>query len=808
MYLMIFTSTFRVSILLMLWLLTGPVLAQKLAAGMNFSLAIHPNGTLWGWGFNDNGQTGTGQASTYPTVATQIGTGTWQVISANYLNAAGIRTDGTLWTWGSGSYKQLGDGSAATRFTPSQLGTATWQSVSLGVSYTLAVRQDGTLWAWGSNNFGQLGDGTTIDRLTPVQIGTATNWRTVYASTNSSFALRQDGTLWAWGYNTLGQLGLGSTTSVTQPMQVGTANWQSVAPAGTLGGDNAIIAVRQDGTLWGWGQSSNLLSLTTVQTSPIQLSSATTWKTVAQGKLFAFALRQDGTLWAWGDNRYGQLGTGAASASGPNSPVQVGTGSTWQGIAAGETHALAQQNNGTIWAWGSNGYGELGNGQGLRLSPAQVGTATTWDQIAATYYTTWGIQRDGSLWGWGENSWGLAGYAAPLDQADPGRINAGSTWQSVGEGYLRNAAVRQDGTLWRWGILPNGTVVSPPQQLGNTSTWRSTASGYGFSLAIQQDGTLWAWGINNFGQLGTGGPVTDSPATPVQVGTATTWRSISCGDSHAAGIRTDGTLWAWGLNSNGQVGRGSATTNSYNTPMQIGTATTWSQVACGFLYTVALRSDGTLWAWGTNDFGQLGTGTTTQLNQPTQIGLGSTWQWIEAGRDGTAAIRQDGTLWVWGRNNLGQLGQGTVLPQSLPSPTQVGTSTNWRRVAVGSGHMVALRTDGTLWSWGLNDHGQLGNQPALRAIPQYVANAGTPLSTVISQPAPACTVAPNPAHNQIQVLGLSSSLVTVQLLDPLGRLVCTANNPRLSIQGVSPGLYILRVSGPELAPRSIRLVVE
>jgi alpha-tubulin suppressor-like RCC1 family protein len=806
---MVSTSTFRTGALLALWLLAGPIRAQKLAGGTNFSLAINPNGTLWAWGYNEYGQTGTGQAATYPTTATQVGTATWQAVSANYLNAAAIRTDGTLWTWGAGG-SLLGDGSSATRFTPAQLGTATWQSVSLGTGYALAVRQDGTLWAWGSNSYGQLGDGTTATQSAPIQIGTATTWRAAYAGARSSFALRQDGTLWAWGSNSKGELGIGSTTDAKQPTQVGTATWLSVASAGKadIGSAFATLAVRQDGTLWGWGESSYLLgSTTTTQTTPLQQGTATTWKSVVQGSNFAVAVRTDGTVWTWGNNRYGQLGTGQISAAGTTTPVQVAAGSSWQAAAAGDTHLLAQRTDGSVWAWGSNSYGELGNGQGLRLTPAQVGTATNWSQVAATYYSTWGIQADNSLWGWGENSWGIVGYAPPLDQAVPGPVSAGSTWQSVGEGYLRNAGVRQDGTLWRWGILPEGTVISPPQQLGTATNWRSTAGGFGFNLGIQQDGTLWAWGINNFGQLGTGGPATDSPAAPVQVGSATTWQNISCGDNHAASIRANGTLWAWGLNNTGQVGTG-ASTYSYFTPVQVGTATTWSQVACGFSYTVALRADGTLWGWGDNTYGQLGTGTTTRASQPVQIGAGSTWQWVEAGRDGTAAIRQDGTLWVWGRNNLGQLGQGTVLPQSLPTPTQVGTATNWRRVAIGSGHMVAVRTDGTLWSWGLNDHGQLGNQPTGSATPQYVAKAGTALATTAGTAPAIWALAPNPAHDYVQVLGLPAGPVQVRLLDPLGRLVRTATSRQVSTQNLPAGLYLLQVESPGLAPRTARLLVE
>ena len=181
-------------------------------------------------------------------------------------------------------------------------------------------------------------------------------------------------------------------------------------------------------------------------------------------------------------------------------------------------------------------------------------------------------------------------------------------------------------------------------------------------------------------------------------------RSIAAG-AHTVALRADGTLWAWGKNSNGQLGNGTET--STNTPQQIGTDTNWQAVSAGWNHTVALRTEGTLWAWGYNGSGQLGNGTYGGINTPQRVGGDTNWQAIAAGEAHTVALHTDGTLWAWGRNDSGQLGNGTYT--STNTPQRSGIETNWQTIAAGDGHTVALRMDGTLWAWGHNRFGQLGN---------------------------------------------------------------------------------------------------
>ena len=170
-------------------------------------------------------------------------------------------------------------------------------------------------------------------------------------------------------------------------------------------------------------------------------------------------------------------------------------------------------------------------------------------------------------------------------------------------------------------------------------------------------------------------------------------------------LKTDGTLWSWGYNIYGQLGLGNST--YYSSPKQIGALTTWLTVSCGNYHTVAIKTDGTIWSWGENGYGQLGLGTTTGMSSPNQVGSLTNWKSTACGSSHTVAIKTDGTIWSWGQNGYGQLGLGTTAP-NYSSPKQIGALSTWSQVSCGNNWTMALKTDGTLWSWGYNIYGQLG----------------------------------------------------------------------------------------------------
>jgi alpha-tubulin suppressor-like RCC1 family protein len=323
---------------------------------------------------------------------------------------------------------------------------------------------------------------------------------------------------------------------------------------------------------------------------------------------------------------------------------------------------------------------------------------------------------------WGQNSYGQLGLNNTNDKSSPNQVGSLTDWLQVASTYGHTIAVKTDGTLWTWGLnstgqlgLGNTTNYSSPKQVGALTTWSyvgtSANSAYGASYAIKVDGTLWSWGSNANGRLGLNN--TTSYSSPKQVGALTNWLKVtSAGYTNSVmAIKTDGTMWAWGRNQSGQLGIGNTT--YYSSPMQVGALTNWANVSIGINYGMAIKTDGTLWAWGNNNYGQQGTGNTSNRNSPIQVGALTTWSKISCGSGGNGSfcqsIRTDGTLWAWGWNREGELGLNiTNYYATISSPQQVGSLTTWSKVACGQIHSIATKTDGTLWSWGGNNYGQLG----------------------------------------------------------------------------------------------------
>ena len=359
----------------------------------------------------------------------------------------------------------------------------------------------------------------------------------------------------------------------------------------------------------------------------------------------------------------------------------------------------------TLYAWGQNLYGNLGDGTIInKSSPVTVlGTGAAWVQIAASFHSftinsSGGIKSDGTLWTWGHNTtYGMLGDGTTVNKSSPITTAGGGTnWRQVACGYYAAAAIKTDGTLWTWGFnaygqLGDGTVVnrsSPVTTVGGGTNWRQVAAGgYYSTAAVKTDGTLWTWGNNGDGQLGDGTVANrSSPVTTVAGGT--NWRQVACGYSIAA-IKTDGTLWTWGWNSSyGQLGDGT-TINRSSPVTTAGGGTNWSQVSTGGMTVCAIKSDGTLWTWGYNGYGEVGDGTQVDKSSPvTTVAGGTNWRQVACSYS-VAAVKTDGTLWTWGYNNNGQLGDGTVANRSSPVTTVAG-GTNWKSVAAGMGAFLAI----------------------------------------------------------------------------------------------------------------------
>ena len=326
-------------------------------------------------------------------------------------------------------------------------------------------------------------------------------------------------------------------------------------------------------------------------------------------------------------------------------------------------------------------------------------------------------ETKGILWAWGSNESGELGDTTVVNKSSPVSVIGGFTdWWRMDGGANHTIGIRSNGTLWAWGTNANGqlgtgttgSTSSPMSVIGGFTDWCQVSAGGDHTLAIRRPGTLWAWGRALFGQIGDG--TTTDRSSPVSVvGGFTDWCQVSAGSRHSLAVRQNGTAWAWGSNSDGRLGDG--TTAARTSPVSVvGGFTDWCQASAGNYHSLGLRSNGTLWAWGSNSSGQLGNNTTISTSSPVSVVGGFTdWCQISAGTGShSLALRRSGTLWAWGINIGGRLGDGTNVAKSSPVSV-IGGFTDWCQVSAGGVHSAGVRTNGSLWLWGDGQSGIVGN---------------------------------------------------------------------------------------------------
>ena len=371
-----------------------------------------------------------------------------------------------------------------------------------------------------------------------------------------------------------------------------------------------------------------------------------------------------------------------------------------------------------------------GNAPILDTDSANVGDVNVINLLTRDEGVTWygwqTIAQDTTtnyeLWGWGKNNEhgnlaqnNLVDYSSPVQV--PGR------WSSFGNGTGDCPLVlKDDGTAWAWGKgdyggVGNNTAInySSPVQIPGT-TWASGACGARWNMATKTDGTLWGWGLNNMGQIAQNN--TTSYSSPVQIGSDTTWgttrETLAAASGSGASIKTDGTLWVWGNNQSGTLGIPAEADTKYSSPVQV-PGTTWSKLSySGGGHFSAIKTDGTLWCWGYNSSGRLGQNNRTHYSSPVQVGSDTTWTQSSTNNGEMGMINTDGELWMVGMNRYGLMGQNYTAPNNengYSSPVQV-PGTTWNTIIMRTYHVLATKTDGTMWAWGSNNKGALGQNTA------------------------------------------------------------------------------------------------
>ncbi|PPD53663.1 MAG: hypothetical protein CTY12_04665 [Methylotenera sp.] len=776
---------------------------RSIGGGLNHTMLIKEDNTLWAWGENTNGRLGVGN-TVHRSSPVQVGSlATWDSVStgAASRSSGAISTDGSLWTWGRNSQGQLGIGDTTARSSPVQMGSIPITIISGGGQPMSEITNDQRVDITGftvstTPTVGTLSDGSWLVNI-PFNINILGETKnTVYINTALSVTFDAE-YLPYWSYDTdpIGPiiiLGIApkTATSVTYGTLDSAPNRRFVvrydgdsgneqyelvfyeAEPGRitihLGYANSIVNHYNPCRVY--SSTHDLLSsFGAFDPNPhlynhylgIELDMAPPgvtvinntihhdWKQISTGRDHMSAVKTDGTLWTWGDNYDGQLGQG--NLNDLSSPVQVGTNTNWKYVASGSKHTVALKTNGTLWAGGYNYYGQLGDSTSSRKSsPIQIGTNTDWETVACGNSHTAALKTNGTLWTWGDNYRGQLGDGTRNTKSSPIQIGTETTWSHVWCGYTSTFARKDDGSLWGWGEnyagqlgTNNTTRYSSPVQIGSLTTWSTYLhSGVNYTISGTSIDKTYLTDINvsggTTGLTTSGGPIyksgtitLDGILSVTNGGTGSSsatdaFNTLAPSQAGKSGryLTTNGTSAVWaevvapaqqmltscGSASSGLLGNG--TNTAVSTPVAIGAHGDWTKISVDY-GAHAIKSNGTLWAWGTDAYGQLGVGTNnTHRSSPVQVGSLNNWKQVSHGSNHVTAVKTDGTIWSWGRNNWGQLGLGDYTTRS--SPVQIGSATNWVTCSSSRGTSLNrsffINSLGQMFGVGWNNQGFYGSR--------------------------------------------------------------------------------------------------
>ena len=398
--------------------------------------------------------------------------------------------------------------------------------------------------------------------------------------------------------------------------------------------------------------------------------------------------------------------------SGGTTVTDTVPGVTFTQISTGNDHSLAMGSDGNTYAWGNSSSGQVGDGTKVeRRRPVivQAPTLVTFTQVSAGYYHSLALDSDGKAYGWGDNYDGAVGDGTTTERITPVPVQmpAGITFTQVSGGGYHSLALGSNGKIYSWGYNGDGQTGTGGPSSGSTTpvlvptptgvTFTRVESGGYHSLALDSDGYSYAWGNNSAGQLGNNTTTDSDTPVLVQMPLGVTFTQISAGTDHSLALRSDGNAYAWGRNIEGQLGDGTNTARSIPTLVPTSPGVTFTQIAAGHDHSLALRSDGNSYAWGSNISGRLGDNTTTSRNSPVliQAPTGVTFNQIRGGDAHSLAVGSNGNTYAWGWNIYGQVGDGTITTRRTPV---LVTGVTVNSVSFGGTAGTALTQSASGWS--------------------------------------------------------------------------------------------------------------
>jgi alpha-tubulin suppressor-like RCC1 family protein len=690
-----------------------------IGAGANATCAIHDDGTAWCWGSNSSFQLGPAATAAVVTTPTQVSAATWTRLDTGINYTCGVQTDQSMACWG---VLPAPMGMADLELAPRVVDPGPVAQAFAGLFVTCKIDMGGELACRGANGFGELGDGTQNDRGTFAAIAEPGPWRTATIGFGHVCAIKVDGTLWCWGSNV--DIDLAHPNSpVLTPTQIGSQRWTDVAAGGDF-----TCGITDAGQLRCWGGNSyGSLGIGSTTPSPLPVAvllngeDADGWVRVRASSAahHACGLRSDGSVYCWGRSSHGE--SGADGVTMVDSPQQVP--GTWKDIAVGSSHTCALDTAGGRWCFGTDGYGELGDGGTSSPTPVQV--AGTWSQVATHAEHTCALATNGVVSCVGINDNGALGDSTQTSRQ--GLVPVTGTWMGISVGDETSCGWKSNQTAHCWGRNDNGQLgvgnlmnqTAPAVVTGSGVTLMSTTA-HGCMVAA---GNVSCWGPNDRGQVGNG--TTTSPQlTPVSVVVGAS--SVGTGELHTCILNTAHLVQCWGGGSiysvfgapptnTGALGQGSDNGDKLM-PTTVTGPVTGSEIAVGPYDTCAIDNTnpsnlGQVKCWGLNQGGEL-LGLTNM--QPIPMTIAGNWSHISLGLMHGCGIKTNSTLWCWGSNSRGQRGGPNASATAL---NQVMPGTPWSSVAAGAYHTCAIDQSNNLYCWGANDDGALATGTAWHATP-------------------------------------------------------------------------------------------
>ena len=713
-------------------------------AGSFFIAVKSADGSVWMWGLASSGQLGDNTITNRSSPVSVVGAHSFTTVAGGQNNGLGLKSaDGSAWAWGLGTSGQPGDNTATSKSSPvSVVGAHSFSVISGGANSSLALKaNDGSAWAWGTSASGQVGDNTITNRSSPVSVVGAHSFSAISGGNAYSLALKSDnGSAWAWGLASSGQLGDNTITNRSSPVSViGAHSFTAISTE-----NSASLALKGgDGSAWAWGLGTSGQpgdNTATSKSSPVSVVGAHSFSVISGGGNYGLALKSDnGSAWAWGNNSIGQLGdnTGANRSS----PVSVVGAHSFSKISTGSSNSYALKSDGSVWAWGTRLSGAIGNNESdLVASPVSVVGAHSFNAISGgTSFSLALKSNDGSIWTWGLGNNGQLGDNTIANKSSPVSVVGAHSFSAISAGSqsaFSLALKSNDGSTWAWGLggggrLGDNTVAnkSSPVSVVGAHSFNIIVAGTSHSLAVKSsDGSAWAWGFGTSGQLGDNTIL--SKSSPISVVGAHSFSSISAGNTFLVALKgNDGSIWAWGLASSGQLGDNTITNRS--SPVSVVGAHSFSSISAGIAHNLALKgNDGSAWAWGNGGSGRLGDNAAANRSSPVSVVGAHSFSSISAGNLYTLGLKgNDGSAWAWGNGGSGQLGDNTLTNKS--SPISVVGAHSFIQVRAADIDSYGLKADGSVWSWGARTSGALGdNTSEFLASPVQVVQPTTAIKTI------------------------------------------------------------------------------